>query len=121
MSKIKLLLDVVEDMRSLADSLQSLADAMTQGEAPEAEPVQKAAPSPPKEPAVTLEQVRAVLAEKSHDGKTEAVRELLQKYGAPKLSAVDPQHYPALLKDAEALSGTPKGRSDLLGRGGAAK
>ena len=31
MSKIKLLLDVVEDMRSLADSLQSWADAMTQG------------------------------------------------------------------------------------------
>ncbi len=45
MSKIKLLLDVVEDMRSLADSLQSLADAMTQGEALEAEPVQKAAAS----------------------------------------------------------------------------
>ena len=102
MSKIKLLLDVVEDMRSLADSLQSLADAMTRGEVPEAEPVQKAAPSPP-EPELTLEQVRAVLAEKSHDGKTEAVRELLQKYGAPKLSAVDPKHYPALLKDAEVL------------------
>ena len=98
MSKIKLLLDVVEDMRSLADSLQSLADAMTQGEAPEAEPVQKAAPPHPKEPVVTLEQVRAV-----HDGKTEAVRELLQKYGAPKLSAVDPKHYPALLKDAEVI------------------
>ena len=47
MSKIKLLLDVVEDMRSLADSLQSLADAMTQGDAPEAEPVQKTAPPPP--------------------------------------------------------------------------
>ena len=103
MSKIKLLLDVVEDMRSLADSLQSLADAMTQGEAPEAEPVQKAAPPSPKEPAVTLEQVRSVLAEKSHEGETEAVRELLQKYGAPKLSSVDPKHYPALLKDAEVL------------------
>lgn len=99
MSKIKLLLDVVEDMRSLADSLQALADAMTQGDAP----VQKTAPPPPTEPAVTLEQVRAVLAEKSHDGKTDAVRELLQKYGAPKLSAVDPKHYPALLKDAEVL------------------
>lgn len=103
MSKIKLLLDVVEDMRSLADSLQALADAMTQGDTPEAKPVQKTAPPPPTEPAVTLEQVRAVLAEKSHDGKTEAVRELLQKYGAPKLSAVDPKHYPALLKDAEVL------------------
>ena len=56
-----------------------------------------------KEPAVTLEQVRSVLAEKSHDGKTEAVRELLQKYGAPKLSAVDPKHYSALMKDAEVL------------------
>ena len=76
---------------------------MTQGEAPEAEPVQKAAPPHSKEPVVTLEQVRSVLAEKSHDGKTEAVRELLQKYGAPKLSAVDPKHYPALLKDAEVL------------------
>lgn len=103
MSKIKLLLEVVEDMRSLADSLQSLADAMTQGESPESEPVQKVSPPPPKEPTVALEQVRAVLAEKSHDGKTDAVRELLQKYGAPKLSAVDPKHYPALLKDAEVL------------------
>ena len=42
MSKIKLLLDVVEDMRSLADSLQSLADAMTQGDAPETEPKSEA-------------------------------------------------------------------------------
>ena len=103
MSKIKLLLDVVEDMRSLADSLQSLADAMTQRESPESEPIQKDSQPPPKEPVATLEQVRAVLAEKSHDGKIEAVRELLQKYGAPKLSVVDPKHYPALLKDAEVL------------------
>lgn len=99
MSKIKLLLDVVEDMRSLADSLQALADAMTQGDPPEAEPGQKAAPPPPKEPAVTLEQVRAVLAEKSHAGKTEAVRELLQKYGAPKLSAVDPKEKAVVMMD----------------------
>ena len=59
--------------------------------------------APVQKPVLTLEQVRAALAEKSHDGKTEAVRELLQKYGAPKLSAVDPKHYPALLKDAEVL------------------
>ena len=103
MSKIKLLLDVVEDLGWLADSLLWLAVALTMQESSLAEPVQKAAPSPPKEPAVTLEQVRAVLAEKSHDGKTEAVRELLQKYGAPKLSSVAPKHYPALLKDAEVL------------------
>ena len=32
MSKIQLLLDVVNDMRSLADSLQSVANAMADGD-----------------------------------------------------------------------------------------
>ena len=37
MSKIKLLLDVVQDMRSLADSLQAVADAVADSGAAEAE------------------------------------------------------------------------------------
>lgn len=104
MSKVKLLLDVVEDMRSLADSIQAVADAMLQNEAPAVEtaPV-TAAPPAPKEKPIALEQVRAVLAELSHDGKTEAVRELLLKHGAPKLSGIDPKNYKALLADAEVL------------------
>mgnify|MGYP001015369297 FL=1 len=48
--------------------------------------------------------VRAVLAEKSRAGHTAAIRELLRKYGAEKLSLVDPQHYEALLKDVEGLA-----------------
>lgn len=52
---------------------------------------------------VTLEQVRAVLAEKSRAGHTDAVRGLLIKYGAKKLSEIDPEKYPLLLADAEAL------------------
>ena len=36
MSKIKLLLDVVQDMRSLADSLQAVADAVADNGAAEA-------------------------------------------------------------------------------------
>ena len=51
-----------------------------------------------------MEQVRAVLADKSRAGHTAAVRELLQKYGAAKLSQVDPKHYEALMKDAEVIS-----------------
>lgn len=61
-------------------------------------------PEPKPKPAPTLEQVRAVLAEKSRAGHTATIRELLQKYGAAKLSLVDPQHYEALLKDAEGLA-----------------
>lgn len=105
MSKIKLLLDVVEDLRSLADSVQAVADAMMQSDAPvpAAEPEHTEPPEAPVKK-ITLEAVRAVLAEKSHDGLTAEVRDLLQKYGAQKLSGVDPKHYAALLKDAEVLT-----------------
>ena len=110
MSRMKLLLDVIEDMRSLADSLQAMATALGQSDpedaaapapAPEAPPAPAPADPPPK--AITLEEVRAVLAERSHDGYTDQVRGLLQKYGAEKLSGVDPKHYAALLQDAEVL------------------
>lgn len=52
---------------------------------------------------MTLEEVRAVLAEKSRSGHTEEVRELLAKHGADKLSEIDPVEYAALLAEAEVL------------------
>ena len=105
MSRMKLLLDVVQDLRSLADSIQTLCTALVEHEYSDSvpDPVPAPAPAAP-EKKVTLEEVRAVLAEKSHDGLTAEVRELLQKYGATKLSGVDPKHYAALLKDAEVLT-----------------
>ena len=53
--------------------------------------------------AVAIEDVRAVMAQKTQEGKSQGIKELLQKYGAVKLSAVDPAHYPALLKEAKVL------------------
>lgn len=58
----------------------------------------------PDEPPLTLEQVRAVLAEKSRAGHTAEIRALLKKYGADRLSAIDSADYKALLADAEELS-----------------
>lgn len=105
MSRIKLVLDVVEDLRSLADSLQAVADAMTQGEAPEENaPASPPAPSaPPEEPTISLEEVRAFLGQKSREGYTDAVRGLLQQFGATKLSEVEPKDYAALMQAAEEL------------------
>ena len=57
----------------------------------------------PAEPQLTLEQVRAVLADKSRMGFTAEIRALLQKYGAAKLSGIDPANYKALVADAEVL------------------
>ncbi|XJZ27677.1 rRNA biogenesis protein rrp5 [Bacillota bacterium Lsc_1132] len=104
MSKIKLLLDVVSDLRSLADSVQAVADAIAKNEPADIPKQEQPEPAKqPEEKQITLEEVRAVLAEKSHDGFTAEVRALLQKYGASKLSEIDPSKYAALLKDAEGL------------------
>ena len=102
MSNIKLLLDVVNDMRSLADSIEVVCNAMTESDAaPEEVPATKSEPA--KEPEIPLEKVRMVLAEKSQLGYTAEVRGIIQKYGADKLSAVDKANYADILKDAEVL------------------
>lgn len=122
MGKVKLLLDVVADMRSLADSLQAVAEAITENESTEnpAENTRKKTKkadagktakaemetTPPpnqEEKPMTLADVRAVLAEKSRAGHTAEVRELLLKHGADKLSDIDPAEYHSLLADAEVL------------------
>ena len=56
-----------------------------------------------EEKVLTLEEVRAVLAEKSRAGFTVQIIEILKKHGAEKLSAVNPLEYEALLKEVEVL------------------
>lgn len=56
-----------------------------------------------EEKPITLEQVRAVLAEKSQNGFTAEIRELLTKHGAKRLSDIEPGEYAALLAEAEGL------------------
>ena len=104
MSKIKLFLQVVEDVQALADSLQELAVAM---QTYQAEP-QVEAPEPPVEtkPEVkqpTLEEVRGLLARKSKEGKSSEVKALIEKYGDTRLSDVPTENYAALVADAEGL------------------
>lgn len=104
MSRVKLLLDVVSDLRSLADSVQAVADAIASNGPDEiTKPEQPKPEKQSEEKQITLEEVRAVLAEKSHDGFTTEVRALLEKYGASKLSQIDPSKYAAILADAEEL------------------
>ena len=91
----------IKDLRSAAATINEVADTLadmfstTADEAPDA--------ATPAEPQLTLEQVRAVLADKSRMGFTTEIRALLQKYGAAKLSGIDPANYKALVADAEVL------------------
>jgi len=52
---------------------------------------------------INLEEVRAVLAEKSRAGKTAEVKELLTKFGVNKLSELDASKYDELLKETEVI------------------
>lgn len=100
MSKMRDMAMTIEELRTAAAAVKDAADWLEEmfGGAGDAEP---AAPS---EPVLTLEQVRAVLADKSRQGHTAEIRALLQKYGASKLSQLDPAYYRALLADAEVLT-----------------
>ncbi len=97
------MLKVVQDLRTLADSVQALCLAATEGlsegknEAAEVKPVKA------EEPTITLEKVRGVLAQKSEAGFTAEVRSIIQKYGANRLREIDPKDYKAMIADAEVI------------------
>lgn len=103
MGKISELDMAIRDLRSAAATINDVADTLAEVFSTESadEAHDGAAPA---EPALTLEQVRAVLADKSRQGHTAEIRALLQKYGAAKLSGIDPIHYTALVAEAEVLT-----------------
>ena len=122
MSEISALLDEIKScgntLISIYDELYSLIDRKepdneekpkntrrrkTKNEEPKTdtaavEEVPQETPKP-----IMLDEVRAILAEKSRAGYTSDVKALIAKYGADKLSDVDPANYAALLKDAEVI------------------
>lgn len=132
MSKIKLALDVVSDLKSLAESIETLVHAMETNESsttnevaeeptkkklkakatevedpmteePELGEVQGEKKPAPEEKQPTLEEVRAAMADKSRDGQREAVKAIITKYGANNLSSMDPKHYASALKEVGEL------------------
>lgn len=99
MSKMSEMEATIRELRGIASSINDIANWLTDafGSTDGAE----AAPTPEK--TYSLEEVRAILAEKSRDGFTAQIRDLLQKYGATKLSEVNPARYRDLVADAEVL------------------
>ena len=100
------LLRIAEGFSIVAEGLRGLAKA--EGGSKTAEKAQKqdaakAQPETQQENPATLEGIRALMAQKTQEGKSKEIKELLQKYGAAKLSAVKPEDYPALMQEAQVL------------------
>ena len=112
MSKTKLLLN--EDVRSLIKCYQTLAEDLqelceifsengTAVSTSDSGLNETSAEDKANEPTITLEEVRIVLAKLAQDGKQAELKALIGKYGANRLSEVDPKYYPAILKEVEAM------------------
>lgn len=99
MSRIKLLMEVKEDADNLAYSLGTLINILNGDE----EKMQVEESTEESEKNYSLEEVRRILAEKSRQGHTEKIRELLGKYGAKKLSEIDSSLYKELVSDVEEI------------------
>ena len=114
MNQTKQLLSVIEDIRRLANSLQSLCEVMAENkleqtvveeksEEVEDESTELLTDATKEEKTISLEEVRGVLAKKAQEGKQAEVRELIKTYGVSKLSEVDAKDYVELMKKAEEL------------------
>lgn len=111
MSRTKLALDVVQDLRSLADSIEVLANAIVDG-APEQSdaPKQSVADNAPLETQTTatekplsLVELRAYVAERSTPENRPKIKALLTKHGVNKLTELPEDQYEALKREVAAL------------------
>jgi hypothetical protein len=98
MSRMKEVAQCIDDLNTASRALASAAYGLGYIFGGMAAEPQQETPKP-----VTLEEVRGILSAKAADGKREAVKALLGKYGAEQLSAIPPERYGELLKDAEGL------------------
>ena len=97
MSKMKQTLNVVQNLRKLADSIEALTESTDEQDATDIGEKEKPAPK------ITFEDLRAVLAVITRDGKQQKVKDLITKYDAKKLSDVPEDKYQELLEEARKL------------------
>lgn len=91
-------MEIKEDAENLASSIGVLLTALeSDEELPREEKVKQ------EEKTYEIEDIRKILADKSRLGHTAKIRELLEKYGAKKLSEIDPSNYKDLVADVEKL------------------
>lgn len=106
MSKMSELATELAELKRCGEILIGISETLTQmfsSEATEEKQEPTKEQEVKQENALSITDVRKVLAEKSRNGHTAKVKELLIKYGADKLSEIDPSKYAALVAEAEVL------------------
>lgn len=98
----------IKELRTCGETVIGIADALTEMFTSQAEEKK-----PPKEKpkAPSFEDVRHRMTLIAQAGFSVEVKALITKYGAKKLSDIDPSQYEGLLKEADAL-GKPEAGND---------
>lgn len=104
MSKIKVFKQVIDDLKNLTGSMEELYQVLEHNEESENTPeATKPVADNVETKTITLEDVRAVLAEKSRLGFTKEIKQIIIDLGATKLSDVNEKDYRVLIEKAEVL------------------
>lgn len=98
MSRMNEMSRCIDELKAAAAALLSVAETLTALYSSE-----ESVPDKPSEKPISKEQVRAELASKTAAGYGVQVRALLKRFGAAQLSAVEPDYYPDLLLQAQAI------------------
>ena len=101
MSKMSELSQVLSELRDCGKTLINIADSLTEIFSNTNDETNDVTEAP--EPELSFLDVRKKFVDLSRAGHTEALKGLMKKYGADKLSSVDSSQYAALLADAEAI------------------
>ncbi len=121
MSEISALLDEIKScgntLISIYDELHNLIDSKDPDEEKPKTKTRKKKSKPEEAPEIildeqpseetpkplTFEEIQSSFVMKSRDGYTAEVKALITKFGAKKLSEIDPADYPALMKELEVI------------------
>ena len=91
--------NIAEEIRKCAETLIRIADSLADKKEPPADKAEETVAA--KE--LTIEDVRKVLASLSVAGHGLAVKQLIESFGADKLSEIPPEQFADLLKEAEKI------------------
>ena len=111
--KLRDMMEIIDGLakcgKSLISSGKALRDFFSETEEPKSAPKKTVKKDPKPEPAaipkktISKEDVRKVLAEVSQSGLRNEVIELLKKHGADNITALKPELYETIIKEAEGL------------------
>ena len=107
--KLRDMMGIIDSLAECGKTLISSGKALREyfSEPEEAKPAPEKpemnGPKPEPEKTISKEDVRKVLAEASQSGHRNEVIALLKKYGADNITALKPEHYETIIKEAEGL------------------